>query len=163
MIKHKTKKKMNSINKLIIDVAIETDLSQFLELQKLAYLQEAKIYYNFDIPPLKQSLKSIKADWKKGVILKAFINKSIVGSVRAYEKEQTCYIGRLLVHPEYQNKGIGKNLMIEIENKFTSAKRFELFTGCESTKNLYFYKNLDYKEFKSEKMNNNLKLIYLKK
>ncbi|WP_198936769.1 GNAT family N-acetyltransferase [Domibacillus epiphyticus] len=31
----------------------------------------------------------------------------IIGSVRAYEKEGICYIGKLMVQPAYQNKGLG--------------------------------------------------------
>ena len=154
---------MNSSNQLSIDVAEETDLSQILELQKLAYLQEAKIYNNYNISPLKQSLKSIKRDWSKGIILKALIDETIVGSVRAYLKDKTCYIGRLLVHPKFQNKGIGRKLMNEIENKYPEASKFELFTGNESAKNQYLYKSLGYKEFKSEPIDNKFKLVFFQK
>jgi ribosomal protein S18 acetylase RimI-like enzyme len=125
--------------------------------------RKLKIYDNYNIPPLKQSLKSINADSKKGIILKAVVDETIVGSVRAYLKDNTCYIGRLLVHPEFQNKGIGKKLMHEIENKYAGAVRFELFTGQESTKNLHLYKSLGYKEFKRENIGDHLQLVYLQK
>ncbi len=37
-----------------------------------------------------------------------------MGSVRAFVKEETCYIRRLVVHPDFQNQGTGTRLMDEI-------------------------------------------------
>ncbi|WP_354003109.1 GNAT family N-acetyltransferase [Coprobacter tertius] len=47
-------------------------------------------------------------------------------------------IGKLIVHTDYQNKGIGKALMIEIEKKFSSCSKYLLFTG-EITPNTYIF------------------------
>jgi ribosomal protein S18 acetylase RimI-like enzyme len=60
-----------------------------------------------------------------------------IGSVRANVKEGTCYIGRLIVHPDFQKRGIGTRLMSEMEKVFNSCKRFELFTGDKSERNLH--------------------------
>ena len=83
--------------------------------------------------------------------------------MRAYEKEGTGYIGRLIVHPDFQNQGIGTKLIHKIEAIFQDAKRYELFTGHKSKRNLYLYQKLGYKKFKTEKINENLKLVYLEK
>jgi ribosomal protein S18 acetylase RimI-like enzyme len=81
-------------------------------------------------------------------------NTTIIGSVRAYTKNDTCYINRLIVLPKYQNKGIGKALMSEIENQFkNNVARYELFTGSRDPRNLYLYSQLGYKSFKTEKHN----------
>ena len=66
----------------------------------------------------------------------------MVGSVRAYQQKDTIFIGRLAVRPDYQNKDIGAKLMISIEEVFESTKRFELFTGHKSIKNIYLYQKL---------------------
>lgn len=87
----------------------------------------------------------------------------IVGSVRAQIKEGTCFIGRLLVHPNFQNQGIGTALMREMEKRFPQAERFELFTGHRSEKNLYLYGKLGYRELRREKVNDRLDLVYLEK
>jgi GNAT superfamily N-acetyltransferase len=86
----------------------------------------------------------------------------IVGSVRAFEKDGSCYIGRLIVHPGYQNKGIGKKLMKAIEKCFEGV-RFELFTGHLDEKNLTFYEKLSYKKFREEKINDDLRFVYFEK
>ena len=59
------------------------------------------------------------------VVLKAVMDGKIIGSVRAYENSGDVYIGKLMVQPGYQNKGIGKRLLQAIENEF-EGKRFEL-------------------------------------
>jgi len=46
-----------------------------------------------------------------------------------------------------QNQGIGTILMKEIEKCFT-PKRFELFVGSKSGKNIYLYQKLGYSIFK---------------
>lgn len=76
---------------------------------------------------------------------------------------ETCYIGRLIVHPDFQNQGIGTKLMKEIENKFSYCKKFELITGHKSEKNIKLYEKLNYNIYKMEKLTENLNLVYLEK
>lgn len=139
------------------------DLPEILRLQKLCYLSEAEIYNIHDIPPLTQTLEGIQKDFSNQFFLKAVTNNTIIGSVRAYTVGETCNVGRLIVHPKYQNQGLGTKLMVEIEKVFNEAKRFELFTGSKSRKNLHLYQKLGYKPFKTEEITNTLKLIYLEK
>ncbi|MBA7682347.1 hypothetical protein ES703_90697 [subsurface metagenome] len=148
---------------MIIEQALERDLLDILELQKLAYQSEAEIYNDYSIPPLTQTLDEIKEDFTFQVFLKAVIKNKIIGSVRAYKEEDTLYIGRLIIHPDFQNQGIGKRLLKEIEAKFNDVKRFELFTGYKSKKNLNLYRKFGYSIFKSEKISENLTLDYLEK
>ncbi|OGO80856.1 MAG: GNAT family N-acetyltransferase [Clostridiales bacterium GWC2_40_7] len=145
-----------------VDIALKCDLDEILELQKLAYKSEAEIYNDFTIPPLTQTLEDLEQEAKESIILKVVENGRIVGSVRAFEKDGTCYIGKLIVHPEYQNKGIGKKLMAAVEKCF-KVVRYELFTGHLSEKNLALYEKLSYKRFREEKINDGLRFVYLEK
>ncbi len=58
-----------------------TDLEAILELQKVAYTQEAEIYNDFDIQPLTQKMDSLLMEWQNGIILKAVTDGQIIGSV----------------------------------------------------------------------------------
>jgi GNAT superfamily N-acetyltransferase len=76
--------------------------------------------------------------WGNYIVIKAVTNDIIIGSVRASVTKGTCFIGKLIVHPDYQGKGIGKILMAEIEGFYTIS-RYELFTGNKSEKNIRLY------------------------
>ena len=146
-----------------IERAIISDAEEILSLQKLAYRSEAEIYNDFNIPPLVQALESIEKDFENQYFLKTVMNGKIIGSVRAYTKEGTCYIGRLIVHPDFQNRGIGTDLMNEIERIFNTCRRFELFTGDKSERNLHLYQKLGYKIFKKAKITDQTMIVYLEK
>ena len=146
-----------------IERAIISDAEEILSLQKLAYRSEAEIYNDFNIPPLVQTLESIEKDFENQYFLKAVMDGKIIGSVRAYTKEGTCYIGRLIVHPDFQNRGIGTDLMNEIERIFNTCRRFELFTGDKSERNLHLYQKLGYKIFKKVKITDQTMIVYLEK
>ena len=152
------------MNELIITKAVKNDLPIILDIQRKAFLEVAKTFNLQSMPQIEQTLESLTAEFKNCTILKASIATTIVGSVRAYNKNDTCYISRLIVLPEYQNKGIGKALMNEIENQFQNiVNRYELFTGSRDPRNLYLYNKLGYKSFKTEKCNNKTSYVYMEK
>lgn len=127
------------------------DAAKILSIQKLAYRSEAELYGDFNIEPLKQNVNDVEKAFEDYLILKYIEDGELVGSVRAYQKDRTCYIGKLMVHPDFQNKGIGKALMNEIERQF-NVERFELFTGSKSEKNINFYEKLGYAGYKTKKL-----------
>lgn len=93
---------------MIIANAEFVDLPSILELQKLCYRENAIRYDDFTIPPLMQTIKELQNEFETNIILKVEEQSEIIGSIRAYEKDGTCFIGRVVVHPDHQNKGIGK-------------------------------------------------------
>jgi GNAT superfamily N-acetyltransferase len=147
----------------LISRADVSDASEILRLQKLAYQSEAGIYHDWSIPPLTQTLAEIEAEFTKKVFLKATLDGRLIGSVRAFLEAATCHIGRLIVEPAIQGRGIGKQLLAAIEAEFTAADRFELFTGDRSARNLAFYRKLGYEAFKTERVSPEMALVYLEK
>lgn len=108
------------------------DASEILSLQKIAYQSEAELNDDWTIPPLTETLPEIISEFEAKVFLKAVCEDKIVGSVRAALDSGTCQVGRLIVHPDYQGKGIGTLLIGRIETRFSLAERFELFTGIKA-------------------------------
>jgi ribosomal protein S18 acetylase RimI-like enzyme len=148
---------------MLIEQAQLTDAPEILALQKLAYLSEAEINQDFTIPPLTQTLEEIEHDFQTQTVLKVAVGGKIIGSVRAYLQEGTCYIGRLIVHPDFQNQGIGAKLLRAIEERFAQARRYELFTGEKSERNLYFYQKWGYRIFRKKELTDKVALVFLEK
>lgn len=144
-------------------LATVANTKEILDLQKLAYQSEAKIYQNWSIPPLCQTIEGIEKEFSGHIFYKATVLENIIGSVRAMVHDNTCFIGKLIVHPKLHGKGIGTKLMNTIENHFIDVKRYELFTGTKSLGNIHLYKRLGYKPFKEEKMSDSFSLLYLEK
>jgi ribosomal protein S18 acetylase RimI-like enzyme len=153
----------NTSDNLIITPAQLADLPLILDLQKLAYHSEAVLNDDFTIPPLTQTLPEIETDFQQQVYLKAVQNGAIVGAVRGYEQNGTCYIGRLIVQPDCQNRGIGTQMLNAIEAHFNTAQRYELFTGENSARNLYLYQKLGYRPFRTAQLSEKVNLVYLEK
>jgi len=148
---------------MLIELADISDAQEILDLQKLAYQSEAALYHDYTIPPLTQSLEQMQEDLRKQVVFKATLDGKIIGSVRGYLRGGTCYIGRLIVHPEFQNRGIGTSLMKTIEQHFAQAQRYELFTGDRSERNLHLYHKLGYRVFRQEKLTDRTTIVFLEK
>ena len=139
------------------------DLQEILYLQYLAYQCEAELFGSKDIPPLKQTLDEVIEEFNNGIILKLTDeNGTIIGSVRATEKNGTVYIGKLMVHPDHRCKGYGTKLLSEIESCYPD-RRYELFTSTRSVDNIRLYEKVGYKIFDRKPVDNELVFVYMEK
>ena len=149
-----------------VEMAAKGDLEEILALQKLAFLPEATRCGDLTITPMTQTIEELKEEFsdprKAEIILKIVLDRRIVGTVRAYEEDGTCYIGRLAVHPDCQRKGLGIRLMQAIESCYREA-RFELFTAKENAGNISFYEGLGYHIYKTIDYSDTVKLVGMEK
>ena len=148
---------------ITIEKAQENDLQEILALQYIAYQSEARLFNSTDIPPLKQTIDEVRNEFYKGSFLKAIDESgNIIGSIRAYEKDNTVYIGKLMVQPNMQKKGLGTKLLLAMEKQYPN-KRYELFTSTKSISNIRLYEKLGYKIFRKEAVSQELEFVYLEK
>jgi ribosomal protein S18 acetylase RimI-like enzyme len=132
---------------LSLSKAKENDLPSILELQKRAYQIEAERYADPGLPPMLQTISDIQREFLEQTFFKAVYQGRIIASVRTKVENETCYINKLIVDPEYFRLGIAKTLMMHIETIASEVKRFELFTGHLSTPALGLYQSIGYREF----------------
>jgi ribosomal protein S18 acetylase RimI-like enzyme len=149
---------------ICITLASVEDAEDILTLQRLAYRSESALHGNALIPPLMQTLDELREEFETRTFFKAVTEGRIVGSGRGHQDEHgTLHIGRLAVHPDLQGRGIGTSLLRRIEAAFPAARRFELFTGHRSERNLRLYQRLGYRVFKREPAADGVTLVFLEK
>jgi GNAT superfamily N-acetyltransferase len=70
---------------------------------------------------------------------KVFILTEFVKAMIFIESNQVHNLGRIFIDPKYQNQGIGKKVMKEIEGSFPDSTKWWLDTPSWSVKNHHFY------------------------
>jgi ribosomal protein S18 acetylase RimI-like enzyme len=145
-----------------IKAAIIEDAETILALQRLAYQSEAA-NYDFTIRPLTETLEDIKGRFHDRRFLKAIEDGQIVGSVRAFQDDEACQVERLVVHPDYQRRGICMALLNMIETCFPAARRFELFAGQKSESSIRLYERAGYRAVRQERVNEKVSFAVMEK
>jgi len=148
---------------MVIERAVVEDAPEILALQKIVYNNEAEIYNDFSLTPLRQTLPDMREDFAAKIFIKAVVGGKIIGSVRGWVEGSTAHLGRLIVHPHFWKKGIGTKLVREMEAAFPQARRFETFTGQKSTHTMEPYQKLGYLPFRQEKISELRERVYLEK
>jgi ribosomal protein S18 acetylase RimI-like enzyme len=133
----------------ICEAKIE-DAAIILQIQKEAYVSEAELHNDFNIPPLTQSLAEFECEFNNKCILKVVLNDKIVGSRQVKLNGSTSHIGRMAIKGNYKGLGIGSKLLSALELAYPEADRVELFTGINSKANLNMYERRGYRRIKEE-------------
>jgi ribosomal protein S18 acetylase RimI-like enzyme len=164
--KHRDLRSMpGAIDRMVISEAEEADLPEILALQKVAYRSEAEIYQNYSLAPLRQSQEQIVEDYRKKLFLKLVVNGKIIGSVRGDREGESREISRLVVHPYFRKRGLGKQLLHAMEGRLadTGARRFEAFTWSLSSRNINLYTRAGYRIYRTEEVSEDMSYVYMEK
>jgi ribosomal protein S18 acetylase RimI-like enzyme len=94
--------------------------------------------------------------------LAALAGSRLVGAVRTRERDGVLHVGRLVVAPDLQGRGIGTRLLLAAERS-TTLPRAALFTGARSTASLRLYRRHGYVETAREPVRPGLELVHLVK
>jgi tRNA (guanine37-N1)-methyltransferase len=150
----------------LVDVlpATEADAGELLTLQRAAYLSEALAYDDFTIPPLLEPLEGAVERIRQGQVWKAVAGTRIVGSVHLAVDGSVGRVGRLMVAPDWQGKGVGTRLLKVAEQTAPpEVTAYELFTGAESERNLGLYRKAGYREVRREPHTAKIEFVLLAK
>jgi ribosomal protein S18 acetylase RimI-like enzyme len=139
------------------------DATAMLAIQRLAFAPAAERYGDGRLPPLVETREEISEDIRTQVVLVAVEDGEVVGSVRGAERDGCVYVGRLVVRPSFQRRGIARRIMLELEERFPRASCFELFTGNLNEPGMGLYRQLGYVETERRPVKGALELVYLRK
>jgi GNAT superfamily N-acetyltransferase len=156
---------MNDIDvtRLPVVNAEETDLEGVLKLQYLCYQNEAERYDFYDMPALTQTLDSLREDLRTTVFLVVRTGDEVIASVRGHHTAGGFHIGRLIVHPRVQRRGLGVRLLAAVEDRAGPVARFELFTGHRSAEFLGIYRKCGYEQVRAEEISPVLTVVHFEK
>lgn len=148
---------------MTIERAVAADAGEILTVQRAAYVSEAQLYGDPYITPLVESLEQLRKVIENAVVLKALDEGRIVGAVRGQLAGTTCLVGRLVVAPDRQGRGLGTALLSALHEQVPEAAAFDLFTGHLSEANLRLYRRLGYRETHRERMDDHLTMVHLRR
>lgn len=150
---------------VVIERAAPADAGEMMTVQRAAYVAEAQLYGDPFISPLVESVEQLrKVLAGDAVAMKAVLGGRLVGAVRARFSDRTCLVGRLVVVPDLQRRGIGRRLLTELEGEIAGrADACVLFTGHLSEANLRLYRRLGYSETHRERVAAHLTLVHMRK
>ncbi len=122
--------------------ASEADIDQILKITEEAFVSYKNLAKTeYDLPALKETKEQIADDIKNKLVLVAYINGRVVGSVRVAVNGEIGYLSRFGVSPDFQNLGIGKALMnlVDINMKVLGVKQLQLHTAAKIKSLVCFY------------------------
>lgn len=132
------------------------DAGELFTLQRAAFLAEAQRYRDPLLPPLRDTLDDVLGVLRDPAVtvLVAVISSDselgrrgrIVGSARFAAVGTTGRVGRIIVAPDLQGRGLGSALLtaVHAEAQAAGMRDLELFTGKASSQNLALYRRHGY-------------------
>jgi len=125
-----------------IDVVDQDEAGELLTVRRAAFVSEAQVYDDPNIPPLTQTMDELRADLDRTdvVTLGAWLGHRLVGSIRVEVDGTKATLGRLAVVPDLQGKGIGTQLLLAIPPYLPpETSEVWVFTGRDSVQNITMY------------------------
>lgn len=154
------------MGRFAVRAARAEDLEDILVVQKRAFGRVARglSIRPEDLPPLQETLANLEQLHAYGVRFFVACDAAghVIGSVRAYQQDDTVEIGRLVVEDGWERQGVATRLMDLLESSFPDAKRFELFTGIDASGTRALYAARGYEEFRFERLSG-VGLVWLEK
>ncbi|MDA1359376.1 GNAT family N-acetyltransferase [Glycomyces luteolus] len=148
----------------VIAPAEPADAGEILTLSRAAYVSEAQLNGDPFIPPLTETVEEVAAQIDAVHVLKAVWNGRIVGAGRARQEGDVLHLGRIVVAPDLQGRGIGSRLIAALEGLAAhGTAHLALFTGAKSESNLRLYRRLGYTESHRAPGGPGVELVHLRK
>lgn len=148
--------------RIVLSRVTPDDAGEILTVQRAAFVSEALIYGNADMPPLTQTLEQVRAEIAENSGWVARSDGRLVGAIRAVEDGELLLIGRIAIAPDMQGEGIGRALLDAAENA-SAASEAELFTGSLSEANIRLYESCGYVETRRVPQDDGTEQVFLRK
>jgi tRNA (guanine37-N1)-methyltransferase len=134
------------VDDIEIRPATPADAGELLVLQLACWVQVQHENPGVHVAALQESLADVRAWLDTHTVLVARSAGRLVGAVRGIRHEDVWDIGRLMVAPDLEGRGLGRELLGRMEALAPpGATAYWLFTGAKSERNLRMYKKAGYR------------------
>ncbi|HEY9576721.1 MAG TPA: GNAT family N-acetyltransferase [Pseudobacillus sp.] len=140
------RKENNNLSIRPLDIKDPGTAQEVWSIQIPAYKAEAELIQFWDLPPLKETVASLRECGE--TFYGGFINAQLVGAVSFKSTEQELDIHRLMVHPHFFRQGIARALIQHIEQLAADKREMIVSTGTDNAPAVQFYKQCGFKEVK---------------
>ena len=143
----------------------DDEAGELLTLRRAAFVTEAQVMDDPHIPPLTQTLDELRADLvAPGVItLGAWSAHRLVASIRVLVEGTRATLGRFVVAPDLQGRGVGTGMLTEIVPYLPDGiSEVWIFTARDSVHNIAMYQRNGY-TYQHDQTAGDLTYAYLRK
>jgi ribosomal protein S18 acetylase RimI-like enzyme len=143
-----------------VDISNKKNAEDVLNIQIPSYKVEAEIIGSYDIPPLKDTIDTLKQCGE--TFFGYYLNEELCGAISIRVEDDEVDIHRLIVHPNHFRKGIAQKLLNFIESK-CEIETIKVATGSKNTPAVSFYKKNGFQNIKEVTVNEQLSLTFFEK
>lgn len=133
--------------KIKITKAQQQDAKSLSQVSKVAFEDDV----NYGAPQKGGPPGYASVNWHLRMILSCEVYKIVtesgnfVGGIIVYEKGfQHMELGRMFIHPDFQNQSIGRQAILFLEETYPETKLWTLDTPTWNKRNQHFYQKMGY-------------------
>lgn len=134
---------------------------QLLSLQQASYAVEVRLIGLTDIPPLKDTVKTLRQSGE--TFYGYFMTEELVGALSYKRTGDVLDICRLMVHPAHFRQGIASELLQRIETAEHSIRKVTVTTSTKNEPAKSLYKRHGFVEIKQEIVASGVPMTFFEK
>lgn len=135
--------------------------AQVLDIQIPSYKVEAKLLGFDAIPQLSDTMETIMNCSEK--FYGYYMDDNLTGAIAVEEGKNEVFISRLIVHPFYFRRGIGKALVQYVLENYDNIDTIKVSTGSGNMPALGLYRKLGFVKAEEREVAPEFSLVYLEK
>jgi len=151
------------LDQILYARAEKADIPFMLALLKMAAQGDARLHGDDSFPVLQQTPEELAEKFDQETWLKAVVNGKVIGTISASSSGDTATVNGPAVHPIFQNRGIGRRLLKELEATLSWAKEFVIRVANKNEPRQQKMAEAGYQPFKTEVFTPKISWVYLQK
>lgn len=145
-----------------LDVKNTDITNDILHLQKVSYQVEAEIIGFDHIPPLMDTISSIRECDE--TFLGYYSENNVLAGIISYKVEgQVLDIHRLAVHPDFFRKGIAKKLLTHVQSLNYEFSKIIVSTGLKNKPAINLYLKFGFERIRTVKVEEGIDIVLFEK